>query len=90
MLVKVRAEVQAFVQYKQFHTFVFYKVLFNLMLIYRGLVPLRSSETQTAEEVSIATELLGSLPDHIVSSLTAFLASPANSFLYNVTTFNQH
>lgn len=35
---------------------------------------------QTAEEVSIATELLGLLPDHLLSSLTAFLASNTNSF----------
>lgn len=45
-------EVQAFVPYKHFHTFVFYKVLFNLMLIYRGLFPLRSPQRRRQQRKS--------------------------------------
>lgn len=49
---------QAFVQHKYFHTFVFYNFLFSLHMDLQSI--LSSEISETAEEVLIATELLNS------------------------------
>lgn len=71
-----------------FTHFAFYKVLFNLLLIYRGLFPLRSLQTAGGSLHGRRTPQL--TPRSYTVIPHRLHCEPRKLLFYNVTTFNQH